>query len=60
MAPEKKPSHKPPVSEDQMIRSMITSFSIEGIKLTIEEAQELLRKAKLNVRKPDLHLKHSH
>jgi hypothetical protein len=66
MAPEKmfsshpsgKPSRKPEVSDDQMVRSMITSFSIEGIQLTMEEARELLRKAKLNVRKPDLHLKH--
>ncbi len=44
MAPEKmfssrpsgKPSRKPEVSEDQMIRSMIASFSIEGIKLTFQ------------------------
>jgi hypothetical protein len=66
MSPEKmfsshlsgKPSRKPEVSDDQMVRSRIASFSIEGIKLTMEEARELLRKAKLNVRKPDLHLKH--
>jgi len=57
MAPEKmfssrssgNPSRKPAVSEDQMIRSMIASFSIEGIKLTMEEARELLRKAKLSL-----------
>ena len=30
-----------------MLRSLIASFSIEGIKLSIEEARELLRKAKL-------------
>lgn len=51
MAPEKKPSRKPAVSEDQMIRSMITSFSIEGISLSIEEARTLLRKAKLSLGK---------
>jgi hypothetical protein len=34
-----------------MVRSMIASFSIEGIKLTIEEARELLRKAKLSLGK---------
>ena len=51
MAADKKPSHKPKVSEEQMVRSLMASFSIEGIKLSIEEARDLLRKAKLSLGK---------
>lgn len=51
MAADKKLSRKPKVSDDQMLRSLIASFSIEGIKLSIEEARELLRKAKLSLGK---------
>jgi len=51
MATNGKPSHKPKVSEEQMLRSLIASFSIEGIKLTIEEARVLLRKARLGLEK---------
>lgn len=59
MAPEKmsssrpsgKPSRKPKVSEEQLVHSMIASFSIEGIQLSIEEARDLLRKAKLSLGK---------
>lgn len=59
MAPEKmsssrpsgKPSRKPKVSDEQLLRSLITSFSIEGIALSLEEARDLLRKAKLSLGK---------
>ena len=51
MAPEKKPSRKPKVSDEQMLRSLMASFSIEGINLSIEEARDLLRKAKLSLGK---------
>jgi len=51
MAADQKPSRKPKVSEEQMLRSLIASFSIEGIKLSLEEARDLLRKAKLSLGK---------
>ena len=51
MAPEKQPSRKPKVSDEQLLRSLITSFSIEGIVLSLEEARDLLRKAKLSLGK---------
>lgn len=51
MASANKSSRKPKVSEEQMLRSLIASFSIEGIKLSIEEARDLLRKAKLSLGK---------
>jgi hypothetical protein len=49
MAPEKKLSRKPKVTDEQMLRSLMASFSIEGIKLSIEEARDLLRRAKLSL-----------
>jgi hypothetical protein len=51
MAATHKPSRKPKVSEEQLLRSMIAWFSIEGIKLTIDEARALLRKAQLSLGK---------
>ncbi len=51
MAAKRKPQRKPVVSDEQMLRSMITSFSIEGITVTMEEARELLRKARLSLGK---------
>ncbi|MBL0045111.1 MAG: hypothetical protein IPP33_12175 [Flavobacteriales bacterium] len=51
MAAGKKPSRKPKVSDEQMLRSSITSFSIEGIVLSLEEARDLLRKARISLGK---------
>jgi hypothetical protein len=51
MAAARKPSRKPKVTEKQLLHSMIASFSIEGIKLTMDEARALLRKARLSLGK---------
>ncbi len=51
MAAKGKPQRKPVVSDEEIIRSMIASFSIEGISLTLEEARALLQKARLSLGK---------
>ncbi|HRF82028.1 MAG TPA: hypothetical protein PL070_18280 [Flavobacteriales bacterium] len=47
MTPPKR-SRKPSVSKEERLRSLIASFSIEGIKLTMEEAQAILKKVELS------------
>jgi hypothetical protein len=39
-----KRSRKPPVSQEERLRALIASFSIEGIRITMEEALALLKK----------------
>jgi hypothetical protein len=51
MASKGKAQRKPVVSDEQLLRSMMASFSIEGITMTLEEARELLRKARLSLGK---------
>jgi len=44
----KKRSRKPAVSTEERLRALIASFSIEGIKLSMEEALALLKKVELS------------
>ena len=39
-----KRSRKPPVSQEERLRALIASFSIEGIRISMEEALALLKK----------------
>ncbi len=47
MTPSKR-SRKPAITKEERLRSLIASFSIEGIKLSMEEAMELLKKVELS------------
>lgn len=42
MTPPKR-TRKPAVSKEERLRALIASFSIEGIKLSMEEAMALLK-----------------
>ena len=44
----RKPSRKPDVSQEERLRALIASFSIEGIRLTMQEALALLKKVELS------------
>jgi len=44
----KKRTRKPAVSKEERLRALIASFSIEGIKLSMEEALALLKKVELS------------
>ena len=46
MTPPKR-SRKPAISKEERLRALIASFSMEGIKLSMEEAMALLRKVQL-------------
>lgn len=48
---EKKRTRKPTVSTEERLRALIASFSIEGIKLSMEEALTLLKKVELSSEK---------
>lgn len=39
----KKRTRKPTISREERLRALIASFSIEGIKLTMEEALAILK-----------------
>lgn len=43
-----KRSRKPAISKEERLRALIASFSIEGIKLSMEEAMALLKKVELS------------
>jgi hypothetical protein len=47
MTPPKR-TRKPVVSREERLRALIASFSIEGIKLTMEEALAILKKVELS------------
>jgi hypothetical protein len=47
MTPTKR-TRKPTISKEQRLRALIASFSIEGIKLSMEEALDLLKKVELS------------
>lgn len=42
-----KRTRKPSVSNEERLRALIASFSIEGIKFSMEEAMALLKKVAL-------------
>ncbi|MCC6541779.1 MAG: hypothetical protein IT225_06130 [Flavobacteriales bacterium] len=42
MTPKKR-TRKPAVSTEERLRALIASFSIEGVKLSMEEAMALLK-----------------
>jgi hypothetical protein len=46
MTPPKR-TRKPAISKEERLRALIASFSIEGIKLTMEEALAILKKVEL-------------
>lgn len=46
--PPKQRTRKPKVSQEELLRSLIASFSIEGIRISMDEAIALLKKAQLN------------
>lgn len=52
MTPRKR-TRKPAVSMEQRLRALIASFSIEGIRLSMEEALELLKKVELSPGTPN-------
>ncbi|MEO8589351.1 MAG: hypothetical protein ABI432_08295 [Flavobacteriales bacterium] len=47
MTPPKR-TRKPAISKEERLRALIASFSIEGIKLSMEEALALLKKVELS------------
>lgn len=47
MTPPKR-SRKPAISKEERLRALIASFSIEGIKLSMDEALVLLKKVELS------------
>lgn len=47
MTPPKR-TRKPSISKEERLRALIASFSIEGIRLTMEEAMALLKKVELS------------
>lgn len=47
MIPPKR-TRKPVISKEERLRALIASFSIEGIKLSMEEALALLKKVELS------------
>jgi hypothetical protein len=51
MAAGKKPSRKPKLSQEDLLRSVIASFRIEGIVVSLEEARAMLRKVQLSLGK---------
>ncbi|HQV52520.1 MAG: hypothetical protein IPI00_02770 [Flavobacteriales bacterium] len=42
-----KQSRKPPVSQEERLLGLIASFSIEGIRISMEEALALLKKVQV-------------
>ncbi len=51
MSPKSKPSRKPKLSQEDLLRSVIASFRIEGIVVSLEEARAMLRKVQLSLGK---------
>ncbi len=47
MTPPKR-TRKPVISKVERLRALIASFSIEGIRLSMEEALDLLKKVELD------------
>lgn len=47
MTPPKR-TRKPAISMEERLRALIASFSIEGIKLSMEDAMALLKKVELS------------
>ena len=47
MTPPKR-TRKPAISQEERLRALIASFSIEGIKLSMDEALALLKKVELS------------
>lgn len=48
-----KHTRKPAISKEERLRALIASFSVEGIKLSMEEAMALLKKVELSPGKLD-------
>ncbi len=48
MAPNKEPNGKKP-SREEIMRAMIASFRIEGIRITAEVAERLLKKIEIRL-----------
>ncbi|MBL0128751.1 MAG: hypothetical protein IPP83_15120 [Flavobacteriales bacterium] len=46
-----KPSRKPNISQEELLRSVIASFKIEGILVSMEEAKALLHKVQISLGK---------
>ena len=43
------PSRKPKLSQEELLRSVIASFKIEGIVVSLKEAKALLQKVQLSL-----------
>lgn len=52
MTPPKR-TRKPAISKEERLRALIASFSIEGIKLSMDEALALLKKVELSPGTPN-------